>query len=276
MVGRVTLENALPTLRRTTAYSIRKLAADAQFQRALRAAAVTREMKEAQNEVAFDRYLKPALSICEAKGFVYPLSLAVVYDSVTHGSWEWISRTVSTPPRNEKAWIIDYVRKRHLWLSNIRRLRTTNYRTRFFLSLIAVGNWQLRLPVVAQGVRLTDAMLPVALANEEIPAAQNRNLPPVAGPLERAGDAISAAAGKFDRVDGIVTAVTSRRDAAKSLWTTIIGSLSQAAWAVFGFLVGLPKTVWIVVAVIAATLMLAYLYRQIELGKVREVLGRKN
>jgi hypothetical protein len=39
---------------------------------------------------------------------------------------------------------------------------------------------------------------------------------------------------------------------------------------VFGLIVGVPREVWLVVAVIAALLMLMYLYRQIALGKIRE------
>ena len=78
------------------------------------------------------------------------------------------------------------------------------------------------------------------------------------------------AARTFDRVDAIVTGVAYRTDRVKSLWTTVIGTIWQAAWAVFGFLVGLPREVWFVVAVAAAALMLFYLYRQITLGRIRE------
>jgi hypothetical protein len=56
----------------------------------------------------------------------------------------------------------------------------------------------------------------------------------------------------------------------KSLWTTVIGTLWQTAWAIFGFLVGIPRVVWLTVAVIVAALMLYYLYRQLTLGKIRE------
>jgi hypothetical protein len=84
------------------------------------------------------------------------------------------------------------------------------------------------------------------------------------------GEHIGRAARTFDRVDTIVTGVAYRTDRVKSLWTTVIGTIWQAAWAVFGFLVGLPREVWFVVAVVAAALMLFYLYRQITLGRIRE------
>ncbi|MFM9904810.1 MAG: chitosanase [Pyrinomonadaceae bacterium] len=263
-IGRDIFLSAMPILRRTTAFSITKLAADAAFKAALRAAAVTREMKESQKKVAFERYLRPALEICRERAFVLPLSLAVVYDSVTHGSWERIAARTGAE-NDEKTWIIDYVRKRHLWLTNIPRLKATNYRTKFFLDQIAIGNWNLRLPIIAHGVRLNGGMFGDVPSDVPQPRAPARS-----GVFETADTAISAAAQKFDRVEAVVTAVVTRKDAAKSLWTTILGTLWQAAWAIFGFVAGLPPEVWIVVALIAALLMLAYLYRQLEMGRIRE------
>ncbi len=269
-VGTEILGTALPTLRRTSPSAINARSSDERFKRALRSAAVTREMKDAQRQVAFEKYLRPALQICETKGFLLPLSLAVVYDSINHGSWDRIAASVSNA-LTEKEWITEYVRKRHFWLSKIKRLKATNYRTRFFFDQIAIGNWNLRLPMTVHGVTLTDALLP--LVNESLPGAA------ATGALEEgteksiftsAGEVISTAADKFDRVDHVVTTVTSRKDAAKSLWTTVAGTIWQTAWAIFGFVAGLPKEVWIVVAVIAAALMILYLYRQIELGRIRE------
>ncbi len=89
--------------------------------------------------------------------------------------------------------------------------------------------------------------------------------------FESASDAISTAAAQFDRVDGVIASVSTRKDAAKSLWTTVLGTFWQTGWAVFGFIAGVPRVVWIVVAVIAAALMLTYLYRQIMLGRIREL-----
>jgi len=264
-IGRAILTNAMPLLRRKSAVAIKKLAADASFKKALGAAAITREMKEAQEAVAFERYLGPAIGICAERGFALPLSLAVVYDSLTHGSWERIAARV-TPGLGETAWITEYVRKRHLWLTNIRRLNATNYRTKFFLDQIAISNWELRLPVTVHGVRL----LSVAAAPRESAAATGV-LPEEKSDLEKAGEIASSTADKFDRVDAAVTGVVTRTDRAKSLWTTVGGTFWQAVWAVFGFLVGLPREVWIVVAIIAAALMLGYLYRQIVLGRIREV-----
>lgn len=81
---------------------------------------------------------------------------------------------------------------------------------------------------------------------------------------------IDQVAARYDQAERVVNAVLTRKDGAKSLWTTIAGTIWQTVWAVFGFVAGIPRQVWLVVAVIAAALMLVYLYRQIALGKIRE------
>lgn len=295
-IGRDSLSVAMPLLRSTRPYACERLASDVRFKKALRAAAVTREMKEAQMFVATDRFLKPAIVICERLGFNLPLSLAVVYDSVVHGSWERIAARVQQafqpventqagrPAVHEKAWITAYVRRRHMWLTAFARLKATNYRTRFFLSQIAIGNWELRLPLNVHGVRLVSVAgerqaEPPALAGgtdtHQIPIQSGL---PEAEPIQASmppahagGSAFAAAASGFDRIDGVITGVVTRTDRAKSLWTTVLGTLTQAAWAVFGFVAGLPREVWIVVAVMAGLLTLGYLYRQIVLGRIREL-----
>lgn len=300
-IGREVLTNRMPILRWATSAAIRRLASDEQFKKALRAAAVTREMKDAQRQIALERYLRPALDVCETRRFVLPLSLAVIYDSVTHGNFGPIAARLSGPV-SEKAWITEYVRKRHFWLTNIPRLKATSYRTKFFLDQIAIGDWDLRLPLNVHGVRLMQSMFtsfdekavepvvsipPKTSSDPQIPTTTPAQIPqaqPPAGEmeekrsggegeggfLEMAADAVGNTADKFDRVEGIVAAVAERKDAAKSLWTTVTGTVWQMAWAVFGFVVGLPIEVWIAVAVIVAVLTLFYLYRQIALGKLRE------
>ncbi len=326
--GKEVFEDLLPTLKKKSIAAITQLAADRRFRKALRSAAVTEEMRSAQRKIAFRQYLQPALKICAAHGFVTPLSLAVVYDSVTHGSWEWISARVTRLRmktavegglRSEQEWITDYVRKRHRWLTDLRRLRPTSYRTKFFLDQIAIGNWDLKLPMTVHGVRLTDEHFgpDTRISNENtgaepnINAGDNADLSSVLSEnndngmpvepsseknihefpsapasqtsadlaknvFESTGQIISSAAENFDRVDGVFAAVSTRKDAAKSLWTTVLGTFWQALWGVVGFIIGLPRIVWIVVAIIAATLMLAYLYRQIALGKIRENLRLAN
>lgn len=282
----VTILTALRSaLRDTSVAAIAKLAVNGPLRHALRAAAVTREMKAAQEAVAFERYLAPAIALCSKLGFNRPLSLAIVYDSLVHGSFYRVARGVSADRSNEQAWVTAYVRRRDAWLASYPRLTATRYRTRFFLNQIAVSNWELRLPINVHGVRLTPGSFTSETAVEpfdipsEKPAEQTntsaisaidppRTQPPAPGPTVL--QAIGAATDRFDQISNTVNGVVSRTDAAKSLWTTVVGTLWQAGWAVAGLAAGIPSAVWITVAIICGLLTLFYLYRQIALGKIRE------
>jgi hypothetical protein len=315
-VERQTIEAGFADAKIQTTISINELAVNGKFIDAIRAAAATTEMKSAQIAVAFERYLEPAVGECRRLSFTEPLSLAVIYDSLTHGSWEKIRDRVvngSRPFRgghapdalsHEQKFIINYVTVRDAWLASIPRLAATRYRTRFYLNQIKLGNWQLKLPVRVQGVSITDAMIDELvkhiggqgvrktnsavepshtndLADPTENSSDNFNVPQtVAQPpnieeveescLDKVEAGVNAAAARYDQVERIATTVTTRNDAAKSLWTTVIGSLTQMFWALFGLFAGVPREVWLVVAVIAAALMLMYLYRQIALEKIRE------
>lgn len=294
MAGREVLTAALPLLADKTATSIERLSRSEKLKRALRLAAATDEMRLAQRKVAYERYLKPSIDECERMGFVTPLALAVVYDSINHGSWDWISARVKAsvptvyrdPLIFEKSWITEYVRLRHRWLTEVKRLRVTNNRTKFFLGQIAISNWTLALPLTVHGARLTNEVINSQLEADitiEPPKSAERvdavetvvTTPETAADApsitDKAGELAATAASGFDRVDGVFNAVVRRSDAAKSMWATIAGSASQAAWAVLGFFIGLPRLVWIGVAAIAAALTLLYLYRQITLGRIREL-----
>jgi hypothetical protein len=307
-VGRTDIEKRLPLLRRKTAAAIGTLASEETFKKALIAASITSEMRAAQTAVAFERYLNPAIKACEGSGFLLPLSLAVIYDSMNHGSWERIRDSVKAiaSPDNEKHWITDYVIRRHQWLRSVPRLKPTAYRTRFFLEQIARGNWDLKFPLDVHGVRVDESDIDVTNEDSAVgsntpqqetsaqpeashpstqPDSSKTSLPhsPAQPPNVSSGEKVEAGefidcvedrvdrgAARFDQVERIVTTVIARTDAAKSLWTTVIGTISQTAWAIFGLLAGVPREVWLVVAIIAAAFTLAYLYRQIALGKLRE------
>jgi len=323
-LGRNVLENALANLLRNERLVVDAYAKNESFKKILRAAAITKEMRLAQMQIAFEKYLGPAMDECDQLGFVLPLSLAVVYDSLTHGSYHRFRDRI--PLTHEKAWITAYVRERDRWLLSVPRLRSTRYRTQFFLDQIKLGRWELRLPLNVHGFWLRDEHIQSLLkfADEAIgidpavrpnlePHTQSdpKNVPPTSsdvltptpqaeppgGLTVREGSSthdralphgqasaeactpkaldvleggVNCASERFDQIDRIVTGVTIRTDRAKSLWTTVIGTIWQSAWAVFGLIAGLPREVWLVVAVIAALLMLLYLYRQIALGRMRE------
>jgi hypothetical protein len=308
-VGRFILEHALPNLRRSEPVVIRAYSRDERFKKTLRAAAITREMRAAQVQVGFEKYLKPAADACAGSGFVLPLSLAVVYDSLTHGSYEKIRDRVSVMGagissradalRFEKAWVTAYVRERDRWLASIPRLVSTRYRTRFFLNQIMLGSWNLTLPLNVNGfwlkgehvtslLKFADETIgdstaagpdPHLRENPKIPSnspqfpANTSKVPPppTSTVASRTRSAIERALEEFDRADAVVAAVAVRTDRIKSLWTAVLGTIWQTLWALFGFIAGLPRAVWFTVAVIVAALTLAYLYRQIAFGKLREI-----
>jgi chitosanase len=278
----------LPILQKRTKAAIQKLAGDGQFKNALRAAGATREMQEAQRAVAYERYMQPAVKECEAFGFELPLSLAVVYDSMVHGSWERLASNLG-PVDEERSWIKRYLEERDEWLRQVPRLRATAYRTKFFLTQVKRDNWGLSLPLNVNGYALTEKLFnsPETHASQPPAADPTDSLPDphqtgrgggdekaaAAAPAETL-DAIearvNAVAARVDQVERIAVTTATRTDKAKSLWTTVAGTLWQMAWAVGGFLTGLPWQVWLIVALVAGALMVMFLYRQIVLGRIRE------
>ncbi len=158
-VGAAVLRDRMHVLMDSGTHAIQQLANDRQFKDALRFAGETDEMKLAQSQIAENFYMLPAINACEGSGFTCPLSLAVVYDSINHGSFGAIRDRV---PANlpEKQWITEYVRRRHEWLRSKPRLKATSYRTAFFLDEIRDGNWELDLPIYPHGTEINDAMFP--------------------------------------------------------------------------------------------------------------------
>ena len=282
-IGREIMTLRLALLRKTTKAAIDKLAGDDAFKKALKSAAVTPEMREAQEAVARERYMEPAIRESVALGFELPLSLAVVYDSMVHGSWQRLRDSIG-PSVDERKWIKEYVEERHEWLRSVPRLKGTSYRTDFFLKQIERDNWELLLPVRVHGVLLKDEYFkgpettasqpPAAIPPDSLPDPHQtgRDLK-VAAPaktLDEIEARVNAAAARVDQVERVITTTTTRTDKAKSLWTTIAGTLWQMLWALIGVIGNVPREVWLVVAVIVGALMLLFLYRQIVLGRVRE------
>jgi chitosanase len=317
--GRDTIESRLPLLRRSTKFAIDTLAGDERFKLALKDAANTAEMRAAQNAIAHDRYLRKAIDECRAFGLTLPLSMAVVYDSIVHGSLRSLAEHLG-PVRDEKAWIKAYVQHRHAWLKGTPRLRSTSYRTTFFLKEIARDNWHLKLPMYVHGYLLKTSDFPEgtsvgsptvregavsaiagqtpggALTNlratdttaPQAPATTPPDIPP--GPDPKSRDAqvaaptimetvdalevrVNAVAARVDQAERIIVTTTTRSDKAKSLWATVAGTLWQMLWAVIGFFAGVPREVWLVVAIIAGVFVTLFIYRQITLGRLREARG---
>lgn len=154
--------------------NIEARSANLAIKKALKAAGSDLRMQRAQREIAFEKYMKPAITACEGSGFTHPLSLAVIYDSINQGSYPRCRDRVNASPSDEKAWIKEYCYERLAFLANSKKpvVRSTVYRPRFFLTEIGKGNWNLDLPMTVQGVRLSEKLFTDSAA---VPAGVNRD-----------------------------------------------------------------------------------------------------
>ena len=114
----------------------------------------------------FDKgYWLPAVSSAQSLGLDLGLSVAVVYDSKVHGSWNAMrDRTLATNPNpaaDQKGWVAAYVATRRQWMATNSNtlLQKCVYRMDTFNSLIAAGAWDLPLPLTVRGTVLTEGLL---------------------------------------------------------------------------------------------------------------------
>jgi chitosanase len=132
----------------------------------LRASADDPVMRETQDGFFDQVYWQPAERVSALSGINTPLGVAVVYDSIVHGSIKLIrdrTNQFSGTLKNlgERAWITAYVRTRRQWLGNHPRkdLRPTVYRMEAFQRLIDLNLWGLELPLVVRGQEISAATL---------------------------------------------------------------------------------------------------------------------
>ena len=117
-------------------------------------------MQLSQDLVFENKYWNPALKFFTDNGFTEPLSMLVIFDSYLHsGSILSFLRnrfSEKTPSKGgrEQIWISKYIDARQEWLSNhsLQILRNTIYRTKTFKVQILNDNWDLKLPVNANGI----------------------------------------------------------------------------------------------------------------------------
>ena len=117
----------------------------------------------AQDEFFDKHYWEPAKNWFSAKGFTLPLSMLVIYDSfIQSGSMLKFLRDKfpETTPVNggdEKAWIEQYAKVRHDWLSNHSQkiLVKSSYRTKNLLEAIKEENWMLDNSFIANGTKIS-------------------------------------------------------------------------------------------------------------------------
>ena len=131
------------------------LVGNTEFIKALRDAAAEEIMQQAQDETFRQVYLQPALDWAHVNGFETPLSTAAVCDSFLHSGTmtSWLVRAVTEqrPSKggNEKEWIKQYCEGRQAWFKRSSGpLSTCQFRPKFFLKQMSVGNWDFNCPLV--------------------------------------------------------------------------------------------------------------------------------
>lgn len=144
-----------------------------------------------EQDAFFDRvYWSPALNSAAAINIQTPLGNAIVFDSITHGSWGLIrDRTTNKfgKPSNigEKKWIENYVNVRRDWLANhsIQILHLTVYRMDAFKKVIQADNWDLNLPFTVRTLVIDEDTMTPTISSPGIPASRLLSLtsPPMTG-----------------------------------------------------------------------------------------------
>lgn len=139
---------------------------DSKLHNLLRACADDPVMRDTQ-DIFFDEvYWQRSSRKAESLGITSPLGVAVVYDSVVHGSWGLIRDKTNKHAGNvadigEQKWISAYVSNRRDWLAEHPRsiLKATVYRMDAFQRLIDQGYWGLELPLVVREKEISSATL---------------------------------------------------------------------------------------------------------------------
>lgn len=186
------LENCDPALNTDTAF------------RGLLHSAGDDPVMQACQDAFFDRaYWRPAVNYASALSLDLALSVAVVYDSIVHGSWKAMrDRTLAANPlpgTDQTAWVAAYVATRRAWLADNPNtlLRKCVYRMDAFGALIAAGAWDLALPLSVRGVQLSEEALDGAAVPVRASAAHSGDrLLRLTDPMMR-GDDVRAVQGRL-------------------------------------------------------------------------------
>mgnify|MGYP000862897745 CR=1 FL=1 len=192
-----------------------RLDTDWTFRNLLKEAGGDPVMRETQ-DAFFDRvFWTPAAATAAREGLMEPLSVAIVYDSVVHGSWiamrDLTNNRAGTASRiGERKWAAAYLDTRRNWLANHSNalLRKTVYRMDSFKALVAGGHWRLDLPLTVRGVRIDAELLgvrPPVTASAIDVATRNLRLtePKMTGNDVRALETALAKEGYAINIDGV-------------------------------------------------------------------------
>jgi chitosanase len=125
-------------------------------------------MGEVQEELFAKLYLEPAITWGEQEGFTEPYSFLIVCDSFLHSGRILASLrnkfSEKTPVNGgrERVWMESYVNARHTWLSGHKDplLKSSSYRTKYYLELLKLGDWNLdKIHTVAMnGVKILEVV----------------------------------------------------------------------------------------------------------------------
>lgn len=139
------------------------LSNDKKFRKYLELAGIDPVMHRIQDEFFGRYYFAPAINWASKHGFVYSLSLLVIYDSFSHsgGILDFLrnrfAERVPAEGGDEREWIKHYVDAREQWLQTAKNpaMHPTVYRMITMKTEIKRGNWNLdQLPILVQGVRI--------------------------------------------------------------------------------------------------------------------------
>lgn len=131
----------------------------------LRASADDPVMRDTQDSFFDEFYWQRAVRSADDMGIRTPLGIAVVYDSMVHGSWERMRNRTNdqmgpVSSAGEEKWISTYVDVRRTWLASRPPdtwLPRTVYRMDAFRRLIDQHYWALPLPLVVRNVEISTA-----------------------------------------------------------------------------------------------------------------------
>jgi chitosanase len=108
-------------------------------------------MAKVQEDMFEKLYMRPAIAWGEDEGFKLPFSFLIICDSFLHSGSilgflrSKFSEKTPTHGGREEVWITDYLDARHEWLKghSNKLLRTSSYRTKYYMELLAMNDWQL-------------------------------------------------------------------------------------------------------------------------------------
>lgn len=131
---------------------------DTEFIKGLVSAGAEQVMKDSQDEIFNEVYLRPALDWAEDNGFKEVLSVGVIIDSYLHSGqmtpflMQKFTERKPSSGGDEKKWIKSYLTERLSWFKRASGpLHTCMFRPQFFLSQIEKNNWGLLCPLIIKG-----------------------------------------------------------------------------------------------------------------------------